>query len=144
VCVAVEPIIVSDHVVVQSWAVTMRAVRAGGPGGQNVNKVASKVELHVDLRGVVGLDEGAGRRLATLAHGSLDAEGRLLVVSQLTRDQHRNIEDARSKVLALIARALVRPTPRRKTRPSRASVQRRLDAKQHRARQKSSRRTRDD
>ncbi len=139
-----EPIIVKPGVVVQSWAVTMRAVRAGGPGGQNVNKVASKVELHVDLRGVVGIDVYARARLTALCAGSLDAEGRLLVVSQLTRDQHRNIDDACDKVKALVERALVRPTPRRKTRPSRASVQRRLSEKQHHARKKTSRRTNDD
>jgi ribosome-associated protein len=140
----VEPIVVSSAVVVLAWAITMRAVRASGPGGQNVNKVSSKVELHVDLHGVVGLDGDARRRLATLASSSLDADGRLLVVSQLTRDQHRNIDDARDKVRTLITRALERPKPRRKTRPSRASVERRLTEKHHRTHTKSNRRPRDD
>ena len=140
----VEPIVVREQTIVLAWAITMHAVRASGPGGQNVNKVASKVELHVDLRGVVGIDVEARRRLDVLANGSRDAEGRLLVVSQLTRDQHRNIEDARNKVRTLVLRALERPKPRRKTRPSRASVERRLHDKQARARKKTDRRTRND
>ncbi len=139
-----EPIVIRTNVVVLAWAITMHAVRASGPGGQNVNKVASKVELHVDLRGVIGLDVEARRRLDALAAGSLDAEGRLLVTSQLTRDQHRNIDDARNKVRVLVLRALERPKPRRKTRPSRASVERRLHDKQQRARKKTDRRTRGD
>lgn len=121
----------------------MRAVRASGPGGQNVNKVSSKVELRVDLALVQGLDEGARGRLRKMCAGSLDAEGLLLVTSQRTRDQRMNLADAYEKVRALVARALERPRPRRATRPTRGSVERRLADKKRRAQTKSGRRGED-
>lgn len=94
-------------------AIAMRAVRASGPGGQNVNKVASKVELRVDLAAIEGLTDAARARLSTLAANRLDAEGRLVVTSQATRDQSRNLDDARAKVHALILAALREPKRRR-------------------------------
>lgn len=118
----------------------MRATRSGGPGGQNVNKVSSKVELRVDLSRIVGLDYAARQRLLILARGSLDAEGKLLLTSQRTRDQRANLEDAREKVRTLVLRALVVPRPRKKTRPTRGSVERRIEDKKRRARVKAARR----
>ena len=134
------PIEVRPGVVVPGDALTFHAVRASGPGGQNVNKVSSKVELRVDLSRVQGLDAGARARLAALSAGALDADGWLLVTSQLTRDQRRNLEDARDKVRALVARALFKPRTRRATRPTRASVERRLTEKKRRSRAKATRR----
>jgi ribosome-associated protein len=138
-----EAIVVRPGVVVPEGALSVRAVRSSGPGGQNVNKVSSKVELRVDLSLVTGLDAAARSRLRALSAGSLDADGLLLVTSQRTRDQRLNVADARSKVCDLVARALVRPRPRRATRPSRGSVERRLADKRHRARTKSGRRDED-
>jgi len=139
----IEPIVIRAGVVVPSEALSFRAVRASGPGGQNVNKVSSKVELRVDLRLVVGLDEGARARLRASCANSLDAQGLLVVVSQITRDQRRNLDDARDKVRVLVERAMVRPRPRRATRPTRGSVERRLTEKKRRAQIKSSRRSGD-
>lgn len=136
----IDPIVVRDGVVVPSDAMSFRAVRASGPGGQNVNKVSSKVDLRVDLGAIVGLDPDARGRLRALCASSLDAEGKLVVVSQITRDQRRNLEDARERVRDLVARSLVRPRRRRATRPTRSSVQRRLDDKRRRSQTKAGRR----
>jgi len=127
-----EPIVVTPGVVVPAAALSLHTSRSSGPGGQNVNKVASKVELRVDLDRIEGLPPEARTRLASLADGRLDAEGRLLVVSQRTRDQHRNLEDAQEKVRALVRRAMVRPRTRRPTRVTAAAKARRLAEKKRR------------
>jgi len=131
-----DPIPVSADVVVPARALSVRAVRASGPGGQNVNKVASKVELRVDPTRISGLDAQARARLEAIAARRLDAEGRIVVTSQRTRDQGRNLEDAREKVRALVARALVAPYPRRPTRPTAAGRERRLARKRRGAARK--------
>jgi ribosome-associated protein len=133
-----EPILVRIGVVIPADALAVRAVRASGPGGQNVNKVSSKVELRVDVDRVLGLDAAARRRLRAVA--TLDADGNLLVTSQRTRDQRANLDDAREKVRLLVERALVVPRARRKTRPTRGSVERRLSDKKRRTRAKADRR----
>jgi ribosome-associated protein len=128
-----EPIRIARGILVPDSAVEWRAVRSSGPGGQNVNKVASKVELRVDLAAVSGLDAGARARLRALAASRLDADGRLFVTSQRTRDQLRNLEDARAKVQKLVERSLKAPRPRRITQPSPGAVERRLRLKRARS-----------
>src|SRR5256884_7669359 len=124
-------IVVSESVRVPGHALRVRAARASGPGGQNVNKVATKIELRVDLGAIEGLSDAARARLGTLSRGRVDADGRLMVTSQATRTQARNLEDAREKVRALIAAALREPRRRRKARPPAGATERRPEAQEH-------------
>ena len=126
-----EPIVVTDTVRIPGHALSMRAVRASGPGGQNVNRVATKVILEVDLDAIEGLTYDQEARLRVLARRRLDARGRLVVTSQATRTQARNLEDARDKVRGLVRAALTRPRRRRPTAPSRAAEERRIAEKKH-------------
>jgi ribosome-associated protein len=134
-----DAIVVSASVRVPGHAIRTRAVRASGPGGQNVNKVATKVELRVDPAEIEGLDDGARARLASLARHRLDAAGHLVVTSQATRNQARNLDDARAKVEALVRAALEPPRPRKRTRPPAGVAEARLEAKKRRARIKARR-----
>ena len=124
---------VNDRVVVPEAAVETKAVRASGPGGQNVNKLATKVQMRVDLERVVGFEGDELRRVREFLRSRLDADGRLFVMSQETRDQARNREDCASKVAELLRAALVRPKARRRTKPTRASKERRIEAKRRQA-----------
>ncbi len=132
-----EPLFVNDHITIPPSELAWEATRSSGPGGQNVNKVASKIELRFDLPATMVLSPDIKARLRVLAKNRLDAEGRVLLTSQLTRDQARNLQDARDKLRQLILAALERQAPRRPTRPSRAARERRVTEKrQHSERKK--------
>lgn len=127
--IVADPIAARPNVFVPPAAIEVHAVRASGPGGQNVNKVASKILLEVDLAKVEGLDELARRRLATFAGRRLGADGVLRITAQRSRDRFRNLGEARDKVRDLLEKAQLAPKARRATRPSRALKEERLKAK---------------
>jgi ribosome-associated protein len=131
-----EPLEVGPGRVIPGDDLAWRAVRASGPGGQNVNKVSSRVELRLNLT-TRALDDDTRARLRVLARRRIDSEGRLLVTSSLTRDQAKNLADAREKLRALVMQASVKPKPRRPTRPTRGATERRIsEKKRHAARKK--------
>jgi ribosome-associated protein len=135
-----DPIFVEGGVLVPADAMQMKAMRSSGPGGQNVNKVSSKVEIRVDLGQVRGMDAQSRRRLLRLVGKRLDGWGRLVVTSQRTRDQQRNLDDARRKVHNWIAQAIVPVKKRVETAPTSSAQERRLIGKRIRGQRKLERR----
>ena len=110
-----------------------RFIRASGPGGQNVNKIASAVQLRFDVRGSPSLPDGVRTRLERLAGRRLTREGVLVISAQRHRTQERNRQDALDRLVELIRRAAVAPIPRRATKPTKGARERRLESKKRRA-----------
>jgi ribosome-associated protein len=131
---------ISDAILVPDDELDFTFARSGGPGGQNVNKVASKAILRWDLAANSTLPADVKERLRGQQRRRLTAGGELVIHGQRFRDQERNKQDCLNRLRAMILAALHPPRPRKATRPSRASRERRLEAKRQQARRKAHRR----
>jgi ribosome-associated protein len=124
---------ITDAIAIEESELSESFVRASGPGGQNVNKVSSAVQLRFNARQSPSLTNDVAVRLMRLAGKRLTKEGVIVIIAQQHRTQERNREDARERLFDLIRKAAVRPTPRRPTKVPKTQRRERLEGKKHRA-----------
>jgi len=124
---------VTSHIEIDEREIEEQFVRASGPGGQNVNKLSTAVQLRFDVRHSPSLPPDVRARLERLAGARLTRDGVLVIIAQRHRTQVRNREDALERLLELIRQAAVAPVKRRPTRPTKASRERRIESKKRRA-----------
>ena len=139
-----EDLQITAEVYLPASAMLEKAVRSPGPGGQNVNKVATSIELRAQLGALVGIDESARLRLAAARDRRLLDDGTMIIQAHRYRTQERNRIDARQRLVSFIQRHLTPPTIRVATRPTRASQRRRVDSKKARGQVKRLRQDRGD
>ncbi|MDH3654694.1 MAG: alternative ribosome rescue aminoacyl-tRNA hydrolase ArfB [Myxococcales bacterium] len=132
-------LVIHDQLSIPSRDLSWSAARSSGPGGQNVNKVATKVILRFDLDGTATLTQAQKRRLRKLAGRRLDAEGGILISAQAERSQSQNLERARASLRRLILKSLVAPKRRVATKPSKSQKRRRLRDKRRQSEKKKDR-----
>ena len=131
---------VTPSIAIDDSEIEERFIRSSGPGGQNVNKVATAVQLRFDVGRSGAIDDEVRERLKTIAGSRMTADGVLVIDSRAFRTQAQNREAARERLVEMVRQAAVRPKRRRKTRPSGAAKLQRLDAKRRRASTKQRRR----
>jgi ribosome-associated protein len=124
---------VTDAISIDDAELSESFVRASGPGGQNVNKVSSAVQLRFDVRHSPSLPNDVALRLMRLAGKRLTKEGVIVIIAQQHRTQERNRADARERLFDLIRQASVRPVPRRATKVPKAQKRKRIEVKKHRS-----------
>ena len=129
---------INDRLAIDESTIEESFIHASGPGGQNVNKVASAVQLRFDAKNA-GLPFDVHARLEALAGSRLTKDGAIVITARQYRDQQRNREDARARLVDLIRAATVVPKKRKKTRPTRASIEKRIEKKKGRAQLKKQR-----
>lgn len=136
------PLIITPNVVIPDEEFEWKFIRSSGPGGQNVNKVASAVQLRFLLPNNTSLPVAARNRLRRLAGQKLIDDGSILISARSERSQEQNRRDALERLAELIRAAMIEPKIRKKTRPTRASKERRIDSKKRRGTTKQGRGTR--
>jgi ribosome-associated protein len=124
---------VTDHISIDDSEIEENFVRSSGPGGQNVNKLSTAVQLRFDVRRSPSLPNDVAVRLIRLAGRRMTKDGVLVLIAQNHRTQERNRAEAMERLIALIQEASIRPTVRRATKPTRASKERRIEGKKRRS-----------
>jgi ribosome-associated protein len=124
---------ITDQISINESEIEENFVRSSGPGGQNVNKLSTAVQLRFDVRHSPSLPNDVAIRLMRLAGSRMTKDGVLIIIAQNHRTQERNRSEARERLTGLIAAAAVKPVPRRSTKPTKASRQKRLEGKKHRS-----------
>lgn len=133
---------ITPNLSIDEGEIVEQFIRSGGPGGQNVNRVATAVQLRFDVAHSPSLPDDVRQRLISLAGGQISEEGVLVITARSHRTQRQNRAEARERLVELIRRAAQRPRRRVRTRPGRAAVQRRLEQKRRRSEKKARRRWR--